>query len=410
MPLTSKGNKIMENMKSEYGPKKGESVFYASKNKGTISGVDASAQERDEAKNELIHLREKLTKAQFSERQAIQNQIDRINTWLKEHSSDELPEEGVFPATSAHDAAPFRFACDSIPDCQARIVKAIGTHVLLLGMAQDSGAWFTRGPEGFRRHGSKTEALAHIEYAMDAVENVEGSKESKELKDNDDWPAARQQTDAEVEQIHGGKIVAKGNKFEATDVSGISTTHDNRRDAVEALAKRAKQGAHDADPRAPRSVQIEGLKAEARRIADEIDRHINQGARITLTDPLSIRLKQVRQKIARLKSGQDAELFPGSSNPDPERAKLFQRLSGHAEKKAEQERKKEPAYPGYYSGLSRAGLEGMDIEKATVSYAKPKQPEPLTAAEKANMRKEGGALPKDGFDWVGAANGDANII
>lgn len=30
----------MANMKKEYGDKKGESVFYASKNKGKIKGVD----------------------------------------------------------------------------------------------------------------------------------------------------------------------------------------------------------------------------------------------------------------------------------------------------------------------------------------------------------------------------------
>lgn len=41
MPLTSKGEEIKKNMESEYGPKKGEAVFYASKNKGTISGVDS---------------------------------------------------------------------------------------------------------------------------------------------------------------------------------------------------------------------------------------------------------------------------------------------------------------------------------------------------------------------------------
>ena len=40
MPLTSKGKKIMRSMKKEYGPKKGEKVFYASRNKGTISGVE----------------------------------------------------------------------------------------------------------------------------------------------------------------------------------------------------------------------------------------------------------------------------------------------------------------------------------------------------------------------------------
>ena len=38
-PLTKKGTKILSNMKKEYGAKKGEDVFYASANKGTITGV-----------------------------------------------------------------------------------------------------------------------------------------------------------------------------------------------------------------------------------------------------------------------------------------------------------------------------------------------------------------------------------
>jgi hypothetical protein len=40
MPPTKKGEEIESAMKQEYGEKKGEEVFYASKNKGTISGVD----------------------------------------------------------------------------------------------------------------------------------------------------------------------------------------------------------------------------------------------------------------------------------------------------------------------------------------------------------------------------------
>lgn len=40
MPLTDKGKKIMKAMKKKYGPKKGESIFYASKNKGTIKNVE----------------------------------------------------------------------------------------------------------------------------------------------------------------------------------------------------------------------------------------------------------------------------------------------------------------------------------------------------------------------------------
>lgn len=40
-PLTEKGKEILSNMKEQYGAEKGEQVFYASKNKGTISGVDS---------------------------------------------------------------------------------------------------------------------------------------------------------------------------------------------------------------------------------------------------------------------------------------------------------------------------------------------------------------------------------
>ena len=40
MPLTKKGSKIMGAMKDQYGEKKGEQVFYASKNAGKIKGVE----------------------------------------------------------------------------------------------------------------------------------------------------------------------------------------------------------------------------------------------------------------------------------------------------------------------------------------------------------------------------------
>lgn len=40
MPLTAKGEEIKSEMEKEYGSKKGEQVFYASANKGTIKGVD----------------------------------------------------------------------------------------------------------------------------------------------------------------------------------------------------------------------------------------------------------------------------------------------------------------------------------------------------------------------------------
>jgi hypothetical protein len=39
MPLTKKGKKIMAAMRKQYGSERGERVFYASENKGTIKGV-----------------------------------------------------------------------------------------------------------------------------------------------------------------------------------------------------------------------------------------------------------------------------------------------------------------------------------------------------------------------------------
>ena len=39
MPLTEKGKKIKSAMIKEYGKKKGERVFYASENKGSIKGI-----------------------------------------------------------------------------------------------------------------------------------------------------------------------------------------------------------------------------------------------------------------------------------------------------------------------------------------------------------------------------------
>ena len=40
MPLSEKGQKIKKAMTQQYGSKKGEQVFYASANKGTITGVE----------------------------------------------------------------------------------------------------------------------------------------------------------------------------------------------------------------------------------------------------------------------------------------------------------------------------------------------------------------------------------
>lgn len=46
MPLTKKGKKIKKNMDKEYGSKKGDSVFYASINKGKVTGAEGSKKKK----------------------------------------------------------------------------------------------------------------------------------------------------------------------------------------------------------------------------------------------------------------------------------------------------------------------------------------------------------------------------
>ena len=50
MPLNEKGKKIMKSMNKQYCKKKGETVFYASKNKGVIKGVEKTKKRSKNAK------------------------------------------------------------------------------------------------------------------------------------------------------------------------------------------------------------------------------------------------------------------------------------------------------------------------------------------------------------------------
>lgn len=56
MPLTDKGEEIKEAMTRQYGEKKGEKVFYASANKGIITGVDSMKDKIDCALDKVAKL------------------------------------------------------------------------------------------------------------------------------------------------------------------------------------------------------------------------------------------------------------------------------------------------------------------------------------------------------------------
>jgi hypothetical protein len=56
VPLTTKGEEIESAMKKEYGAKKGEQVLYASKNAGTITGIDSRTAPKDVAPRNAFEL------------------------------------------------------------------------------------------------------------------------------------------------------------------------------------------------------------------------------------------------------------------------------------------------------------------------------------------------------------------
>jgi hypothetical protein len=64
MPLTAKGRKILTRMSKEYGGKKGESVLYASRNKGTISGVDPESTKKQ---HNFLKMRSKAMEAKAAQ-------------------------------------------------------------------------------------------------------------------------------------------------------------------------------------------------------------------------------------------------------------------------------------------------------------------------------------------------------
>jgi hypothetical protein len=76
MPLTEKGETIKGAMEEQYGEGKGEQVFYASKNKGSISGVDKS--DADEPALEASRASKEEERQRKGERASEQGEADPI--------------------------------------------------------------------------------------------------------------------------------------------------------------------------------------------------------------------------------------------------------------------------------------------------------------------------------------------
>jgi hypothetical protein len=84
MPLTKKGKKIKAAMTKEYGAKKAEKVFYASKNKGVIKGVEKKIKEKVlVVEKNMAHLLKK----------ALIHKVSKLNLEKNLTAYDKLPRE-----------------------------------------------------------------------------------------------------------------------------------------------------------------------------------------------------------------------------------------------------------------------------------------------------------------------------
>src|ERR1700728_667907 len=92
MPLSAKGSKIMAAMRKQYGEKEGTSVFYASKNKGNISGVDGSTRDGQDPQNQAIM--DALMKRLGGKKPNVKDSFDRLrrrhanDEWMPPHASE----------------------------------------------------------------------------------------------------------------------------------------------------------------------------------------------------------------------------------------------------------------------------------------------------------------------------------
>jgi hypothetical protein len=113
MPLTKKGEKIKGAMEEQYGAEKGEAVFYASKNKGTISGVDNMPYEIPREKlDQIVSMTDMLVKRfdAFMARRRLKQDADRkkmadARMAMSQKKIDAF-EEAVHPRTQGGIFAP----------------------------------------------------------------------------------------------------------------------------------------------------------------------------------------------------------------------------------------------------------------------------------------------------------------
>lgn len=213
----------------------------------------------------------------------------------------------------------FRFACDSVPGCEGQIIAKSGDILLIEGTGSDHGCWFLKLAEDAQRFSSRQELDEFVaELAQDASEKSNWT--DPELKDyaGRNKPRDKDKSDKgyksgwsskELEDYAGdappwkdapvGSIVqANGYPAKVLEASNGNTTKvkfgdGTVKDIDTKLVINPNFGRDDNN--------MTSLHEEARRIEDKINKIVDNGGRVSLSDPLSIRLKQIRREISERK-------------------------------------------------------------------------------------------------------------
>jgi hypothetical protein len=140
MPLTEKGREIKANMTKEYGKEKGNEVFYASANKGTITGVHNDRSDKmSDSPSDPYESMKRIRAA--NERKNIEEAATRREAPPKEASKDVIapkPASGPMSTKGPNDGTseglpktvePFSKVTDSCPGMSLDAIKAMGKRV-----------------------------------------------------------------------------------------------------------------------------------------------------------------------------------------------------------------------------------------------------------------------------------------
>lgn len=221
MPLTAKGNEIMGAMRKEYGAEKGEQVFYASKNAGKISGVDAG---------------DKTSESRYYKVEIVNN-AGRVIRVLHTHSSDKKKAEQEAERSIAHSGG------------------RIAAMELVRGDDADTKGWKReeqnqrRSEEREERRGTRRDAMGWdqaVDAALAMLDRLDARLDAAERRVANEEVLERQGSRDDDDHVHD--LPGGGMTGGAVEIDDAGTTVGDLKNKLLDLEKEEQQARHAGKP------------------------------------------------------------------------------------------------------------------------------------------------------------------